>query len=59
MPIRQRIGAVVGEDEAVACQVDRRLQQFRERKFARAVFLKRQRQSRDRAGNADAERGLA
>ena len=34
-------------------------EQIRQREFAGAVFLQRQRQSRDGAGHADAERGIA
>ena len=57
--IRQRVGHVVGDDEAVARQLDRRLDDLRQREIAGAVFFQRQRQSGDRAGHADAERGIA
>ena len=50
---------VVGDDKAVARQLDRRLEQIRQREFAGAVFLQRQRQPGDGAGHADAERGVA
>ena len=43
IPVRQGVGIVIGEDNAVARQIDRRLQQIRKRKLARAIFLQRQR----------------
>ena len=59
MPIRQCVGAVVRDEDTAARQIDRRLQQIRKREFSRAVFVKRQRQPRGRAGDANAERGVA
>ena len=59
VPVRQRIGAVVGDDNSVAREIDGRSQDFRQREFAGAVFFQRQRQSRDGAGHADGERGIA
>ena len=55
----QRVGHVVGDDKTVARQLDGRLEQVRQREVAGAVFLQRQRQARDGAGHADAERGIA
>ena len=55
----QRVGHVVGDDEAVTRELDGRLEQVRQRELAGAVFLQRQRQARDGAGHPDAERGIA
>ena len=57
--VRQRVGHVVGDDKAVAGKLDRRLEDFGQRKIAGAEFFQRQRQARHRAGHADAERGIA
>ena len=56
---RQRIGEIVLDREALARQRDRGRDQLRERELARAVLLMRERQPRDRAGHADAERRIA
>jgi len=54
----RRVGFVVFDRNALARQRDRRRDQLREREFAGAVFRVRERQPRDRAGNADGERGV-
>ena len=53
---RQRVGKLVIDLEPFAREPDGGRDQLRERELAGAVFLVRQRQSRDRAGHADAER---
>src|SRR5947209_2502336 len=55
---RQRVRNVVLDRNAVARQRDRRRDQLGEREFARAVFRVREREPRDRAGDADGERGV-
>jgi len=59
MPVRQRVGEIIGDVSAVLCQRDRRLQQIRERELARAVFIECDGETRDGGGHADAERGVA
>ena len=59
VPARQRVGEIVAHRDAVAGQRDGRLQQLCQRELSGAVFRQRQRQPGDRAGHADAERGVA
>src|SRR5262249_2896749 len=55
---RQRIRDVVLDRNALARERDGRRDQWGERELARAVFRVREREPRDRAGNADGERGV-
>jgi hypothetical protein len=55
----QTVGDIVGDEETISRQIDRGLQQLRKREFSRTIFLEGERQARRRAGNADAERGIA
>ena len=55
----QAVGGIVGNEETISRQIDRGLQQLGKREFSRAIFFECQRQARRRAGNADAERGIA
>ena len=57
--LRQRIGAVVGDFKPSRASVIAGLRRSGEGEFARAVFVERQREPRDGAGHADAERGIA
>ena len=55
----QRVGHVVRDRQAFARELDRGRQQLREAEPAGAVARMREREPRDRAGHADAERGIA
>ena len=56
---RQRVGELVIDRDALAREPDRGRDQLGKREFARTVFLVREREPRDRARNADAERRIA
>ncbi len=59
MPIRQRVGDVIGDCSAGVCQRNPGLDQFGKREIARAVFIEREGEPCDGTGHADAERGIA
>ncbi len=59
MPVRQRVGGVVGDHKTVARQCNRRREQIRKLEFSGAIFFQRQCKSRDGAGHADPERLIA
>ena len=50
MPLGQGIGAVIGDDDAVARQINRRLDQLGKREFPGAIFFEGQCEACRRAG---------
>ncbi len=57
--VRQGVGDVIGDDKTVTGELDGRFEDLRQREMAGAVFFQRQCKSRNRAGHADTERGVA